>query len=200
MEIVYSNGTCPTKLNFGCGSDVREGWFNVDANISQDYDYSDLKDTWIIEGKVVSPHALPHNHYEHIDAIMVFEHLHPDLIPNTLFCLYRFLKENGTMKIIVPHFVQLAKDLVDNEKMVDTTLEYVDNIRNINNEFLDPTFEDMGFIRGHQSIWTPRLAERWLRNEGYRVHSWAPFGVEDYHLKIIAIKPEGNPYGSPNKD
>jgi len=200
MDTVHADGKCPLKLNFGCGSDIKEGWCNVDAHIDQDFDYSHLKDTWILEGKIVSPHALPSNHFESIDAIMVMEHLHYDLIPNTLFCLYRFLKDNGTLKIIVPNFLKLAKDLIQNEAVPKGSLEYVDNIRNINNEFLDPTFEDMGFIRGHQSIWTPRLAERWLRNEGYRVHSWAPFGVEDYHLKIIAIKPEGNPYGSPNKD
>lgn len=203
LEEIYVNGKCSTLLNFGCGSKIKEGWFNVDAFIDKNYDYGELKDTWIMKGKVLSPHSLPNNYFTEILAEMVMEHIHPDMIPNTLYCLYHSLAPGGKLVIIVPNFFSLCYKLVDIEticaSMDKYDIKYYDTIRNINNEMLDPTFEDVGFLHGHQSIWTTKLAHRWLTNEGYTGIQTFSFGPNNFYLKIIAKKPENNPYGSPEE-
>ena len=198
FDIVLDRGPLPTKLNFGCGTKIKEGWFNFDLFVDKKYVdivCEDYYDTWVVSGSLQSPHALPHNHFTEIYAEMVMEHIHPDMIPNTLYCLYHSLAPLGKLTIIVPNFYSLAKKLVD---IVENTNPHTPRlVRNINNEMLDPTFENIGYSHGHQSIWFPDMAKYWLSNEGFLIDHIENFGNDYFYMKVIATKPEGNDYGSP---
>jgi len=201
MRIILRGDALPQQLNFGCGTKIKEGWFNLDAKIDTTYLETltrDLISTWVVEGLVKSPHALPNNHFKEILAEMVFEHIHPDNIPNTLYCLYHALAPGGILTIIVPNFLRLAKKLTEIGDL--DNLENRNMLRNINNEMLDPTFEDMGFLHGHKSIWVPFMAKHWLTSEGYILPHITSFGPNDFYLKICSSKPEENTYGSPTTE
>ena len=196
LKQIMSAGEMPDKLHFGCGTKIKEGWWNVDANIILHANAQRLQNTWISEGVLMSPHSLPNSQFNHVLSEMVFEHIHPDMIPNTLYCLYHSMKPISEIEIIVPNFVKLAEHLVEFEAN-GRGMVYLDMIRNINNELLDPTFEDEGFFHGHKSIWTQRLATRWLSNEGFTEIRFTEEGDNLFYLKISAMKPGGNEYGSP---
>ncbi len=200
LELKFFRGERPKKLHFGCGTKLLEDHWNIDANIpSSLLSHIPVEDDiWISEGIILSPHSLPNNYFKEIFAEMVFEHIHPDMIPNTLYCLYHSLRPGGIINIIVPNFVQLARQLIAFEDGKAGGLVYHDMMRNINNEMLDPTFEDEGFFHGHKSIWTKQLATRWLTNEGYSNIKFLEFGENYFYLKILAEKDEGNKYGSPS--
>jgi len=191
---IIRNGKCPTKLNFGCGTNILPCFWNVDIHIEKHLLDVALDGTWVSEGFVKSPHDFPRNHFNTILAEMCLEHIHQDLIPNILFSFYHSLAEDGGLEIIVPNFYKLAKSLVELEEN-DSGLIYVDGMRNVTNEFLDPSMDDIGFARGHQSIWTKKSAYRWLHNEGFINMGFTE--IDNWHVKITAIKPANNFYGSP---
>jgi SAM-dependent methyltransferase len=201
---IMERGKAPAKLHFGCGTNFKEGWFNLDTYVDSDHVemyYEDLKNTWIVEGMLQSPHDLPFQHFDYIFAEMVFEHIHPDHIPNTMFCLYHALKPKGVIKIIVPNFYYHAKLIVHLEESLElekiSYQDYIDGMRNVNNEMLDPTYGHGGYARGHQSVWTERLGKKWLQDQGFVVINVEDHGDHNFYLHLTAMKSEGNPYGSP---
>ncbi len=194
LELINKGkGDLPTKLNLGCGKKFLQDYVNVDTNIGKLMD----KDCWIFEGEIKSPQDLPSNWFEYISAEMVMEHIHPDLIPNLLYCLYNMMSTEGKLEIIVPNFLTLSKTLVINEtKSPSLSFNEFKIIREINNEMLMPYMgEELGMA--HQSIWTPKMAKYWLNSEGFDIKSIKEFGYNNFHLKIIATKSEGNNYASP---
>lgn len=87
------------NINLGSGFDYRKGWCNVDyANIKCDVKH-DVN---------VFPYPFKDNIADYILASAILEHLP---IPNQsklIMECYRILKENGILKIIVPHFTSVS--------------------------------------------------------------------------------------------
>ena len=82
------------KLNFGCGTDIREGYDNVDILKGKEIDKSFNFDKF--------PYPLKTSSYDYIYINNVLEHLEdPEKV---LEELYRITKKNGKIKIIVPHY------------------------------------------------------------------------------------------------
>ncbi|MBC8435068.1 methyltransferase domain-containing protein [archaeon] len=82
------------KLNFGCGTKIKNGWTNVDLQkakgIDKSFDFNKY------------PYPLKDNTFDYIFLDMVLEHLpNPQ---NVLKELWRIGKPNATIKIIVPYY------------------------------------------------------------------------------------------------
>lgn len=82
------------KLNLGCGFFKKEGYINVDSNPDM---YPD-----ILYDLNVEPYPFPADHFELIEADHVIEHL--DRPFDIMKEIHRILKNNGMLKIKVPHF------------------------------------------------------------------------------------------------
>jgi SAM-dependent methyltransferase len=82
------------KLNFGCGSDIQNGWDNVDVQVNKRITKSFDFDKF--------PYPIKGNIYDYIFINNVLEHLNePDKVLNEL---WRISKNGGVIKIIVPYY------------------------------------------------------------------------------------------------
>ncbi len=82
------------KLNFGCGSDIREEWDNVDIQkdpkVMKSFDFNKF------------PYPIKDNVYDYVWAQCILEHLEePD---RALKELWRICKPNAVIEIIVPYY------------------------------------------------------------------------------------------------
>jgi ubiquinone/menaquinone biosynthesis C-methylase UbiE len=90
------DSTLPRKLNLGCGRDIRDGWINLDQ--------ARLPGVDVVHDLERLPLPFPDNHFEHIHAKDVLEHV--EYIP-LLGELHRILRSGGTLQIQVPHFTSV---------------------------------------------------------------------------------------------
>lgn len=87
------------KINFGCGSDIKEGFVNVDMNRNADI-YLDVRNKLNIETQTI----------EYIYSSHFLEHLeHWELVAHLKEC-YRILKKGGAIRIGIPIFEKLFGD------------------------------------------------------------------------------------------
>lgn len=83
----------PTKLNLGCGNDIREGWVNLDI--------ADLPGVDIVHDLNVLPLPFADESFDEILCLDVLEHVdYPILLKEC----HRILRGNGRIRIEVPHF------------------------------------------------------------------------------------------------
>jgi predicted SAM-dependent methyltransferase len=83
-----------TRLNLGCGMDLKEGWVNVDYNRAYRPD--------VVHDFDVLPYPFENEQFERIYCSHVLEHV-KDLF-GTLDELLRILKKDGVIHVRVPHF------------------------------------------------------------------------------------------------
>ncbi len=83
-----------TKLNFGCGINIRKDYLNVDIKIAPEVDVSfDFS---------VFPYPFKDNTFKEIYADNILEHLQD--IPRVMKELHRISKNKGLIRIIVPYY------------------------------------------------------------------------------------------------
>lgn len=197
MTIKYITGNnqldaIPNILHIGCGSDIMGSVVNIDSTIPQW-----VKDELvclpincvIFEGEITGPQDLPKKHFKRVEAHMVLEHIHPDLIPNLLYCLCNFLQDNGVLVATVPNFAHLAKQIVYlNDSGQTTSITQINSFRELTNEFLCP---NMCGMEGHQSIWIEKFANLWLKAEGFELVEWKE-SDNKMHVTFKAVKRGGD--------
>lgn len=82
----------PTMLNLGCGDDYRDGWHNVDISSAVNPDETVNLNEF--------PWPFPSDHYSHIEARHIFEHLED---PEQAFQeVARILSDGGTLVLTYP--------------------------------------------------------------------------------------------------
>lgn len=100
------------KINYGCGSDYREGWINIDV----------IEETkWRAEGRhpdlliAVHEDILPFEDVsvDYILADNVIEHVERRRVHGLLMEFHRILKPGGVLEIWVPHFKGIMVKFVE---------------------------------------------------------------------------------------
>ena len=81
------------KLNLGCGSDIRQGWVNLDLHPIEGVD--------VVHDINLLPLPFEDNTFAYILCQDILEHI--EYIP-LLKELYRIMKKDGVLEIRVPHF------------------------------------------------------------------------------------------------
>jgi SAM-dependent methyltransferase len=83
-----------TKLNFGCGKNIKKGYVNADIDkfesVDKNFDFN------------IFPYPFSDNEFDEILADNVLEHLGD--IPAVMKELHRISKPDGMIKIIVPYY------------------------------------------------------------------------------------------------
>ena len=82
------------KLNFGCGKDIKSGYYNCDIEQAKGIDKCFNFNKF--------PYPYPDNFFDYIYSDNVIEHL--DNIPRVFHELHRISKNNAQLRIIVPHY------------------------------------------------------------------------------------------------
>jgi SAM-dependent methyltransferase len=108
----------PSKLNIGCGSDLRRDYINIDCiDMSPDEPYLQLD---------LEVARLPFlaNSLDEVFAAHILEHLHN--FPKLLNEIHRVLKPNGTVTVHVPCYpaVECFQDPTHVRMFTDKTFEY----------------------------------------------------------------------------
>ncbi|MDB5244346.1 MAG: methyltransferase protein [Parcubacteria group bacterium] len=83
-----------TKLNLGCGTDIREGWINLDSAL--------LPGVTVVHDVNTLPLPFPDSSFDEILCQDIIEHI-AEYVP-LLKELHRILTPGGRLRIQVPHF------------------------------------------------------------------------------------------------
>lgn len=94
------------RLNFGCGSDYREGWINVDVTDEEKWSGGRRPDILIRSTDDKLP--IPDNSLDYILADNVVEHVERARVHGLLMEFHRILAPGGTLEIWVPHFTGIG--------------------------------------------------------------------------------------------
>lgn len=98
------------RLNLGCGDDIREGWFNVDATVSKNVYAWDLASGLppLPQGEVI----------EEIVALDLLEHLHHWEAMSLLRQCCHELESGGKLTVRVPDVVSIVKSEMSWDKKI----------------------------------------------------------------------------------
>jgi len=177
------NGNVITKINFGCGTNLLEDYLNIDAT-----DINTNGQFHFKQSDLLNPQELPNDFFTEIKAQMVFEHIHPDLIPSVIYTMSCLLQMDGIVYVTVPNYAYFAKQFMSiHEDFTNFTLKDLTCMRESMFQLLDPMIkmDNSTAYRGHQSFWTPAMANYWFRGEGFNVNDM----VEDNPvLTFTAVK------------
>ncbi len=120
------------KLNLGCGTDIREGFINLDI--------ADLEGVDVVHNINILPLPFEDNHFDFIVCQDVLEHV--DLIP-VMKELHRILKKDAEMQIRVPHFTSANSycDPTHKRSFTARTFDFFTNQSSLRNYYFDFHFE-----------------------------------------------------------
>jgi predicted SAM-dependent methyltransferase len=150
----------PRKLNLGCGTDLRQGYVNVDMNAWHNPDVlADVRNTQF----------LPTGFYDEILANDVLEHLPRTDTLNTLVQWNRPLRMGGILELRVPSVLGVADLLSRRENQAPAKQE----------ELIQCLFGTQAYTGDfHFTSFTKVLLEHYLEKAGFRTlridlqHGW----------------------------
>jgi predicted SAM-dependent methyltransferase len=137
-------------------------------------------------GEFLTSHVLCK--FDKIYANRVFEHIHYDQIPYILYLCHSVLVPNGIIEILVPNYMDITKHLNAFEDNLDglTGKEFNRMMIDLHTEIFN-TIEDP-----HQSIWTPKLAEYYMKLEDFwediMINTNMIKGNRSWYMEITATK------------
>ncbi len=150
----------PTRVNLGCGSDVREGFLNIDLNAWYKPDVlADVREVGF----------LPSSGYDELVAQDVLEHLPRTDTARTLFHWNRPLRMGGVLRVRVPSVLGIADMLRDSANQAPTMQE----------ELIQCLFGTQAYTGDfHYTSFTRPLLEHYLGMAGFELakleilHGW----------------------------
>jgi hypothetical protein len=161
----YEGNELPRAINFGCGRNLLKNHLNIDM---EDFSQEGLT---FAQGDLINPQELPNDYFGIIEAQMVLEHIHIDVLPTVIYTMSCTLVYGGKVHVTVPNFEYFAHNLpVKTCPEAKFTLEDLIFLREATFQLLDPVFDThQASFRGHQSLWTPDMAQYLFNSEGFRV-------------------------------
>ena len=166
----------PRRVNLGCGSDVREGFLNVDLNAWYKPDVlADVREVGF----------LPSSQYDELVAQDVLEHLPRTDTARTLFHWNRPLRMGGILRVRVPSVLGIADLLRDPRNQSPTMQE----------ELIQCLFGTQAYTGDfHFTSFTRPLLEHYLGMAGFEMakvemlHGWL-FEVEARKVRHFERSP-----------
>lgn len=106
------------KLNLGCGTDIREGWINLDNFDSKTLD--------VIHNLETFPYPFEDNYFDEIIAVNVLEHIENPV--RVIEELHRITSKNGKVTIRVPYYnsKDMGTDPTHKNFFSEHSLDYFD--------------------------------------------------------------------------
>jgi SAM-dependent methyltransferase len=106
------------KLNLGCGTDIKEGWINLDNFDSNTLD--------VIHNLETFPYPFEDNYFDEIIAINVLEHIENPV--RVIEELHRITTKNGKVTIRVPYYnsKDMGTDPTHKNFFSEHSLDYFD--------------------------------------------------------------------------
>lgn len=106
------------KLNLGCGTDIREGWINLDNFDDKSIDVKHDLETF--------PYPFENNYFDEIIAINVLEHIENPV--RVIEELHRITTKNGKVIIRVPYYnsKDMGTDPTHKNFFSEHSLDYFD--------------------------------------------------------------------------
>jgi len=158
----------PTKINVGCGFDIREGYLNVDF---QPFHNPDLV------ADIRNLNMLPSDYYDEIIAQDCLEHLKRTETQDVLLEWSRLLKPGGILILRIPNILGLLKlftwDEYKNIEKQQTLIQCIFGTQAYNGDY-------------HYTCFTELLIRYYLENAGLTVTSMIP--KDEWLLDITATK------------
>ena len=153
------------KLNLGCGSDIKQGFVNLDS--------AKLPGVDIVHDLEKLPLPLPSDAFEEVLCQDVLEHLD---YPRVLKEIHRSMAKGGVLKIRVPHFTS-KNNFIDptHKKMfsIKTFGFFVKNTAYDRDYYFDFHFEKIGSAKitfeGSSRIFFFNRLPRWFVNKSSRM-------------------------------
>lgn len=127
-----------SRLNLGCGADIRSGWVNLDSTRG-------IPGVDVVHDLDVLPLPFSDNTFEFILAQDVLEHLVDPV--RTLGELHRILRPGGRLRIRVPHFTS-RNNFIDPTHRTRFAIEWFDFfVRGSRRKAERPYYFDFTFCR-----------------------------------------------------
>lgn len=106
------------KLNLGCGTDIREGWINLDNFDSESLD--------VVHNLETFPYPFEDNYFDEIIAVNVLEHIENPV--RVIEELHRITAKNGKVTIRVPYYnsKDMGTDPTHKNFFSENSLDYFD--------------------------------------------------------------------------
>lgn len=153
----------PYKLHLGCGSDIREGWINIDISVPERENtiQHDLSK------------GLPQFCYENPIRLIYSSHLFEHFLPETANSLfrecYKSLSPGGVFRISLPNFKALVRAYLDNDREYLATpanLAFAPhgNLLEVVNYGL---YQHVDLDRGHKWMYDEDLLSLYLKDAGF---------------------------------
>ena len=104
------------KLNLGCGTDIKNGYVNLDIMPGKEVD--------VVHDVNKFPYPFPKNHFDEIYASHILEHV--DDVMKVMAEIYRILKPNGTIEVKVPYYSSAGafQDITHKHFFAEDTIKY----------------------------------------------------------------------------
>lgn len=165
-----------TKLHIGCGPIHLDGWVNIDKERSHDPDiWCDAEDLDSV--MAAGKRLFDDNSVDLVFGCHFLEHLPwPSVVEIFLSSTHKILKPGGTMRIVVPDLMKVAKMYVRGEALKD--------IYGIDFPIVGPdcpATRFMAFARGweHTVLFDERLLTMLMEQAGFVNIRVMPFGESD---------------------
>ena len=155
-----SEGNYPTKLNLGCGRDLKKDYLNLDISFGDcRWEEAKMSDYSLAEGRISSPDDLPFNHFTRIRANMVLEHVHPDLLHTFIYHLRQSMVTGGALVAVVPYLIGTVAGFSEDSE------DHLEELRRITYYLLSPQLGDTS--NQHLSCWTVQYARYLFLSEQF---------------------------------
>lgn len=173
------------RINFACGRQVLDGYFNIDAvrHAAAERD-PDLFHVW----SPIDPVPLPDACADELMSIHFFEHVYLWEAPALVDEWRRLLKPGGVLVLELPNIVKCCQNIA---RGIGIEGEGKAQAQGLWGLYGDPRAADP--YMHHKWGWSPQTLSKFLAERGFakikeEITQWHPGGRKNRDMRIVAIK------------
>ncbi len=175
----------PLRLHLGCGTDLRPGWVNVDANPENQPD---------VVAQAQDLGTFDDNTADTIEACHLFEHFTFDQACQALREWHRVLKPGGKLCLELPNLEACIRTLGQHPDPHGYDLGLIGIFG------FPPAIAKEGLLQAHKWGWTPQSLTQQLEETGFDAVTTEPITQTWRHaakigrdMRLVAVKPTPQP-------